>query len=204
VLQRSRLPIVFTGGFNPHPKLTFGPPLTTGLTSDAEYLDLHFYGDETFGIGGMLAPQLPDGIKILQVNYSAQKMAAPAAVINHADYQFQLNGEAADCKLNDRIQSLLNSKELLIERKKEKTTRILDVRPFVVDMEAVDGGLRVRTKTEAGKSVRIDELLSLLFPESETLAKTARVHRLAMWVQDGDRLLDPMEVSHLSENHHSF
>lgn len=204
VLQRARLPVVFTEGFNPHPKLTFGPPLTTGLTSDAEYLDLHFYGDETFDIGGLLAQHLPEGIKIVQVKYSAQRMAAPAAVINCADYKFQLDDEAVDCRLDERIQALLTSKELLVERKKEKTSRILDVRPFIVDMEAVDGGLHVRTKTEAGKSVRIDELLSLLFPESETLAKTTRVHRLAMWVHDGERLLDPMVVFHLSENHNSL
>ncbi|MCO6430303.1 MAG: DUF2344 domain-containing protein, partial [Deltaproteobacteria bacterium] len=39
-LRRCSLPIAFTRGFNPKPKMLFGPPLQLGIASEAEYLDL--------------------------------------------------------------------------------------------------------------------------------------------------------------------
>jgi radical SAM family uncharacterized protein/radical SAM-linked protein len=41
LLGRCKLDIVFTQGFNPHPKVSFGPALAVGVTGDQEYLDFH-------------------------------------------------------------------------------------------------------------------------------------------------------------------
>jgi radical SAM-linked protein len=40
VFRRARLPQTFTQGFNPHQKLSFGPPLSVGVAGRHEYLDL--------------------------------------------------------------------------------------------------------------------------------------------------------------------
>ena len=42
VSNRAKLPLWYTEGFNPKPKMVFGPPLSTGVESECEFLDLRF------------------------------------------------------------------------------------------------------------------------------------------------------------------
>ena len=39
-IKRSRLPIVYSAGFNPTPKMAFASALPVGITSESEYLDI--------------------------------------------------------------------------------------------------------------------------------------------------------------------
>ena len=41
-LRRAGLPVCFSTGFSPHPRMSFGPPLPLGLTGDGEYFDVLF------------------------------------------------------------------------------------------------------------------------------------------------------------------
>ena len=193
-LRRARIPVVFTEGFNPHPKLSFGPSLATGLTSDAEYVDLQIYerGQE-IDLKQLLAPQLPPGIEMVETKRLQKKAAPLAALINRADYECRLI-DSAQTELENRIEAILSQKELLVQRKKKKNVRTVDVRPFIERMEAAKNGFRVRTIMIDGKSIRMNELLSLLFPDNAYIAKTARVHRAALWVREGRLLRRPMEM----------
>lgn len=194
-LRRARIPIVFTQGFNPHPKLSFGPSLATGLTSDAEYVDLQIYnGAQAVDLKQRLAAQLPLGIETIAVKQLEKKGAALAALLNRADYECRLNGQTAELELENRFQSILNQKELLVKRKTKKEIRTIDVRPYIESFKVSDVGFHVRTIMQDGKSIRISELLSLLFPDSIALAKMSQMHRAALWMQDGDRLKTPMEI----------
>jgi len=195
-VRRAHIPIVFTQGFNPHPKLSFGPSLATGLTSDAEYVDFQIYeGVEPVDLQASLAAQLPLGMEIIAVKRLPKKAAALAALLNRADYECRLNGPTADLKLENRFQSILDEKELLVKRKMKKEIRTIDVRPYIERFEISDIGFHVRTIMREGKSIRINELLSLLFPDSITLAKMSQMHRAALWMQDGDELKTPMEMA---------
>ena len=40
VIRRSHLPLAFSQGFNPHPKINFASALALGTTSDGEYMDM--------------------------------------------------------------------------------------------------------------------------------------------------------------------
>lgn len=201
-IRRSRIPIAFTEGFNPHPKLSFGPSLATGLTSDAEYVDVQFIPNgQELDLTDMLTPQLPKGVDILGVNYSDKKSPALASLANRADFEIHLNGKTNKIELEDRIQTILSQQELTIERKKKKQSRTIDVRPYIDSLEATDRGILARTKMDNGKSIRADELLSLLFPHNESLQQTTRVHRAALWVQQGDQLVAPMDLSDAEASH---
>lgn len=65
-LRVARLPLAFTEGFSPHPKISFGLALTTGFESDAEYLDLEFTEPvDLDALPDRLAESLPPGIEVL-------------------------------------------------------------------------------------------------------------------------------------------
>lgn len=201
-LRRARIPVVFTEGFNPHPKLAFGPSLATGLTSDVEYLDVQYYEEPNaeIDLAARLAPQLPEGMRILNVQEMPRKGTAIAALIGHMDYEFIFNGETRQLKLADRVNAILSQQQLNVERKKKNRSTLVDVRPFIDTLKAHENGLFLRTTVLNGKSVRHDEILSLLFPEDERRQKTTRVHRKAVWVREGATLKSPMDILELSEN----
>ena len=201
-LRRAHIPVVFTQGYNPHAKLSFGPSLATGLTSDAEYLDLQIYTDRgEIDIAEKLNPQLPEGIQIVSVKYMERKATSLATFVNRAEFEFRFNGSTGRPALEDRLATILSQKELNFERKKKKKSKSVDVRPFIDSLEATEWGLRVRTKMENGKSIRTDELLSLLFPHDQTRQKSTRVHRAALWVQKEGKQYAPMELCDAEAKH---
>lgn len=201
-IRRAGLPVLFTEGFNPHPKLSFGPSLATGLTSDAEYLDLAFYvGEKVIDIAEKLAPQLPRGVEIIEIKYLDKKAPSLAACANRAEFEFHLQSNTIAFDDNDRLATILSHKELNIERKKKKRSQTINVRPYIDDLEVTDWGLRVRTKIENGKTIRTDELLSLLFPHDQNKQKTTRVHRAALWVEEEGRQRTPLDLCTAEAEH---
>ncbi len=190
-IRRTRVPVVFTGGFNPHPKMSFGPSLATGMTSDAEYVDVQFYQQKNpVDFVKRLSTQLPKGCDVIDVNFCDNKPEALTKIINRAEYYIQLNENSVP----NRIKQVFEQKELWIERKKKQRTTSLNIRPFIQDIKDCQMGICINTIIDNGKSVRIKEILSLLFPGQTTLIETARIHRAALWIAEGDERKSPMEV----------
>lgn len=118
-LRRAKLPLVYTQGFNPKPKLSFGPPLQLGIESDAEYFDL-FLKDKLSleDIKERLNNELPSGIMInnlKQIDLKAE--AIQIAIISQTFMASPLTN--ADLQLN--LQILLQDWQNRIVNKKRKT-----------------------------------------------------------------------------------
>ena len=64
-LRRLALPVAYTEGFSPRPKLSFGLALSTGHESLAEYLDVELREEpDVAALPEQLSPQLPVGIDV--------------------------------------------------------------------------------------------------------------------------------------------
>ena len=71
--------------------------------------------------------------------------------------------------------------------------RIVDIRPFIQEIKCVDYGLEIFTRLENGHTVRIEEILRLLFKEEEDV-HIVRVNRSGLCIQFGEILKTPMEI----------
>ncbi|RPI00445.1 MAG: TIGR03960 family B12-binding radical SAM protein [Calditrichaeota bacterium] len=192
--RRARLPLVFTEGFNPHPKLTFGPSLAMGLTSDAEYVDLQVFQSDGMNVRELLAPQLPQGISIIRIIVSDVKLKPISAQVDRADYLIRMNAAEKSAALARLQNNGQTDDGWIVERRKENHSKQLDIRPFLDSYRDLEQGLLIRTKILAGKTVRMSELLSLLFPDKGEHIKTMKVHRVALWISNAAGLRDPMEI----------
>ncbi|MFH1823930.1 MAG: TIGR03960 family B12-binding radical SAM protein [Candidatus Firestonebacteria bacterium] len=68
MLARTKLPLVFTSGFNPHVKISFSPALPVGVSSVAEYFEIELYRNEDLNyIKEVLQRESPAGIEILEI-----------------------------------------------------------------------------------------------------------------------------------------
>ncbi len=118
-LTRAKIPLWYTEGFNPHPYMSFSLPLSLGIESFAESMDIRIIGDITNNeIKKRMNEVLPDGIRVLEV-YDDFRQDKDIA---YSDYVFKIkfkNNETALKKIN----AVLNSDEINAEKKVKKGKR---------------------------------------------------------------------------------
>ncbi len=189
------MPLVYTEGFNPHPKIAYGPPVATGYASDGEYFDLHLQTETEFRLAEALNRQLPAGLEILEVKPLFGKSKSLSSLINRADYQIAFPGSCDFGAIERNIEKLLQRNSIVIERNLEgRKSRRLEVRPYLKHLETTQQGVFLQLNIENGQTVRVEEILRLLFPEDGSLVKIANVSRTGLWIQFGDLLASPMEL----------
>lgn len=112
-LRRAKVPLWYTEGFNPHPYITFALPLSLGMESLCESMDMRIEGDNTNeDIFEMLKGSMPPGIEIVKVSdpvYDPKKIA-----FGEFDIFF-------DCEKNPEsvmslIKEMLSGEELIVQK----------------------------------------------------------------------------------------
>lgn len=190
-LRRAQIRVTYTSGFNPHAKMAFGPPLTTGSKSLAEYLDLHYYINGDAYLTERLSAALPEGIDIVEMKPLFNKHRSLTDIINRADFEIRTPVAVAA----ERAQELLASAELWVSRSKEgEPARQVDIRPFLADLSIADATVRLTTRIDQGKTLRVNEVLSLLLAGDDLLVKSSSVTRTGLYIQYGELVASPMDV----------
>ncbi|MDI6740629.1 MAG: TIGR03960 family B12-binding radical SAM protein, partial [Candidatus Edwardsbacteria bacterium] len=139
-IRRSGLPIAYSQGFSPHQKISFGPPLSLGFVSSAEYLDLQLEKPVSDDIAAILNPHLAPGVRVLDSKPIFKNTDSIVQLSNVAEYRVRPDGLGID---NGRVlqayQDRMNANEpwpLTITRK-EKTLSV-DIKKQLRDL-AQDG-----------------------------------------------------------------
>ncbi len=181
VLQRScartGVRVKYSQGFNPHPRLSLPLPRSVGIESDEELLCLRVDATvESFDASRFkteLCNQLPEGCELLSVEVSKEKVSYQPTT---ATYVFAVRQECLDEKLKDKIEYLLASKSLNLQRRIDEkgNVRNVEVRGFLQSVELADGNITVKCKINAAGSIRVDEILELLKLDAEKLAAPVR------------------------------
>ena len=88
-LRRAGVPLAFSEGFNPHPKLSFGPALAVGITGDREYVDIELRRRVNSQIlGQKLQEALPPALALVALEEIDPRSKSLSALINEAVYTF--------------------------------------------------------------------------------------------------------------------
>lgn len=160
-IRRANLPIAFSAGFNPHPKVSYVNAAPTGVASEAEYFEIAL--SEVVDVARLLTDldaSLPPGIDVLEVVESGggnlpERMEA-------SRWELRL---APDEGLAEAFEAFMASESVVIDRVTKSGRKDSDVRAAVVGatLETLDGyailGLVVRTATP---TVRPDDILIAL------------------------------------------
>ena len=182
---RADIETAYSQGFNPRPKLSLPLPRSVGIETDDDLLclgveaDAPSFDSEQFKV--KLAEQLPDGCELLTVSVAEDKK--PNAV--SATYMLVIRPEYLDDNLKNRIDSLLASENLNLERRIDASgnTRNIDVRGFLESIEFDDGKITVECKISPAGSIRVDEILNLLELDAGKLG--APIRRTSVrWIAD--------------------
>ena len=132
VFSRSQISLHYTEGFNPHPYMSFSLPLSLGVESLCENVDIRVENDlSNEEIRQRMNDSLPSGIRILEVYEDFMD----AGEIMYSDYVYKL--EFADNKeALTRLKNVLDSDEILALKKAKKGKRRImketNIKDFIV------------------------------------------------------------------------
>jgi len=91
-LRRAGLPVCFSTGFSPHPRMSFGPPLPLGLTGDGEYFDVLFSRQPGPSWLDGLNRCLPEGLRALEARLVGLSGPSLMKYIDAAEYSIVFTG----------------------------------------------------------------------------------------------------------------
>lgn len=190
-LRRLDLPVAYTEGFSPRPKLSFGLALSTGHESVAEFLDVELReGPEVATLPARLSAHLPTGIDVT----AAAPLAPGTPSLQEDVTSCTWRIEVRDLELVDAeqlVEAAMAADELIVTRIRKTKEVTDDLRPAVLTLHVV-GQTPNGTELEAElgvhpRSVRPSELLRALAPGR--VLEEGRVVRAAQWIwRDGARL----------------
>jgi radical SAM-linked protein len=158
---RAGLPVRFSEGFNPHPRLSLPLPRPVGVASQAERLVAEFERPvEGSELVRGLRTQLPGGFTLHGAHRLTGTRSPQPDVVR---YRVEVESMATE-ELARRALSLLEADKLMITRiiHGEAQRRTLDIRPFVADLAVREGGLEMSLRITGTGSARPAELLQLL------------------------------------------
>lgn len=167
--RRAGLPIAYSQGFNPHPKINFAIPLSVGVSGEREFIDIELTEElEPTEILKRLNEKLPQGIKVLEVRQIVEKQKPLMSRVTRATYRIECAAEENidQQKVDGVINELLSSSSIIIQRKVKKKLKSVDIRPGIMALQGQAVGnniiLQAELSTGSNGNVRPEELLNEL------------------------------------------
>ncbi|MHC4187944.1 MAG: TIGR03936 family radical SAM-associated protein [Planctomycetota bacterium] len=179
---RAGLPLRYSLGFNPHPKISLPCPRSVGLEALDEVLIIQLNPEKLqlppekfiLQMKNKLVNQLPDGCDLLSVDSIDKTKLQPRQI----KYLIKAKKQFIDDSFRSGINVLLESEHLPVRRyidKKNRQFKDLDLRPFLKsidlndkDEDSVDINIMCNITCEG--SIRVDEILDLLNLDEKYLA----------------------------------
>jgi radical SAM-linked protein len=92
-LRRSGLPLAFTAGFNPRPRMSFSPALPLGVAAQAEYLEVSVEeGAKVLEAKGRMNKALPRGLQVCELQQLAPTMPKLSRWVRYGLYRIDAGG----------------------------------------------------------------------------------------------------------------
>ena len=164
-LRRARLPLAYSQGFHPQPRLTQACPLPLGLTSQTEMIDVWLDSDPPVEeVAAALGPALPPGLELRSIQPVDPREPALPTQVSSADYIATLLDPVDAGLLARQVQELLAAPELWREWRDKR----VNLRPLIENLELLppDGQGRVRLAmrlaAREGATGRSEQVLAAL------------------------------------------
>lgn len=157
-LRRARLPLLYSRGFNPRPRMAIAFPLPLGFTAEAELLDLLLTrAVPPLEVAQRLRPQLPPGLTLHEV--AEADLGAPSLESQLRAVEYRVRPKDSPPDLPRRVRQLLGAQSCPRERR----GRAYDLRPLIQDLslEGSDELVMVLRAGDRGTG-RPDEVLLAL------------------------------------------
>jgi radical SAM-linked protein len=176
--RRAALPLAYSQGFHPQPKIQLASALPLGFSSRAEFMDVWLKEDRDLaGLRTDLQAALPGGVQILAIEQVDDRAPALQTQVVSAEYEVTIPAERAS-GLDGKVAALLQAESLPRERRGKQ----YDLRPLIESIAPLPPGegpgvrVYLRLASREGATGRPEEALSALgIPAEETRIERTRL-----------------------------
>ena len=151
VIVRADLPLWYTEGFNPKPKMVFAAPLSIGTESLTEFMDVRLTEkiDPSKAMARLNANMTSD-MQVVEAYYPESKFTD----LKWLSYSVRINTTAASEELARECERVLNAPEVKIIKSTKSGEALVDIRPLIKSASAsyVDGEIHLSLVLSADPS----------------------------------------------------
>ena len=181
--RRAALPLAYTQGFHPQPKIYLASALPLGFSSRCEVVDLRFTQDvDIENMPGILQAVMPTGIRILKAEAVDEQAPALQTQVIAAEYEVTITALPEPSDLPGK--SLMQRSEELLEEStlpRERRGKAYDLRPLIEKLAILsDNKIFMRLTARQAATGRPEEVLDVLGIALEN----SQIERIGLIFQD--------------------
>ncbi len=196
--RRAELPLVYTEGFSPRPKLSVGPSLPLGWTSDSEWIDIELAGtwpeEALLGLIDLLRASSAPGVDFFVAAVMPAGVGALGAQIAESVYVADLPSPPFELAFGDLEQAMsefLATPSVVIQRRRKGRVKQVDIRPLVRELSVTAHDQVILTvATGGGGSVKPTEVLQAALKLDESVVPLIKIHKLMAILASGENPVD--------------
>jgi len=133
--RRAGIGIAYSEGFNPHPRLSLAAPLATGVTGDAELMDVYLCDTVSpHNFTAAVNRQMPAGLEILNTYQVDAGLPALQAQVTAAEYSVRITVKEEADTIRQVLTSLLEKEQLPWQHERDTGIKSYDLRPLIEDL----------------------------------------------------------------------
>lgn len=200
IVRRASLPVEYSKGFNPHMALAIAQPLSVGVYSCGDYLDLNL--DEDMNeeeVKDRLNKFSANGIRFLEVSkspviHNVKRLPAAMALLDAAKYTIKIKYNDIS-KALEEVENLISKKEIITIKRTKKGEKEADIKPFIRDFkcETEDNYLVIDTIISCGSRENLSaDLLANVIKQNTSNANEeafVEIKRVEMYAYKEDKLV---------------
>ena len=198
-MRRAKLPLIYSKGYHPHPKISFGPALPVGVAGISEYFDIelsvstnpHCFALRSKAVGVNPIDQLfrindhlPQGLEVLTGTIITKNKKSLTDFISRYEYEIMI-----DKTTTESINSFMSLPRYLTTRGGET----VDIRPLVEKVKVNDKSLHLILTDTNGTKVRLYEILKELFQKPIEKIQAIPIKRTHLYGYTNEGWIEPSE-----------
>ena len=175
-LRRAQIPLEYTEGFSPHPRISLAVPLSVGVTAENELMDIsmtkvispHWFTDT-------VNRQLPEGLKVLETTPISPNVPSLQSQVRFTQYQVAVRTDKSEEETKTAIDNLLAAESIPWHHERDTGRKSYDLRGLIDDIWLIEFkpsscvlGMRLRCdETGSGRPEQVALALGFAeYPES--------------------------------------
>ena len=185
-LRRAAIPLAYSQGYSPSPRISLAAPLPVGVTSSGELMDVYLSRRVTpHQFIKSVGQQLPPGIAIREVREVGLGLPSLQSQVRWSEYEVDLSSDRSGEEVQRALAQLLAAESLPWQHQRDRETRRYDLRSLVQDLWLEDSGdglctLGMRLRTDSQGSGRAEQVAAALGFTEPPL----RIHRRRLVLEE--------------------
>ncbi|NLN48273.1 MAG: DUF2344 domain-containing protein [Clostridiales bacterium] len=204
-MKRAKLPMVYSGGFNPHPEMSFAQALGLGISSIGEYMDVKINDDlEPEEIKNKLDKNLPKGIELIDIRQLKDNAKPAMSIVSHGRYNINIRFDGENTTaIKNGFDNFINQSNIYAKKvqfKKNKVTEV-DIKPLIKEIgtDITEKNFEIDCIVFSGSAANLKPELIIKAFEEYINIKIIRykIERTELFVEKGKKLIPLIDVDNI-------